>query len=219
MDAPIAPLIHRFAADEAKDWFGFTTNLWTATQRIESVRTVEVQPEELLEAVAAGDRDAYAALFDALAPRNLALARRVVANASLAEEVVQDAWLQVWRDAAAFDRSRGSATAWVTTLVHRRAVDTVRHDSAASRRDIAYEAARPAGHDIVSEAAVDHDETRRVRRCLDGLTGRQREAIDLAYFGGRTYAEVATVLSVNPATVKTRIRDGLQRLRTCMGGL
>ncbi|MEJ9078957.1 RNA polymerase sigma-70 factor, ECF subfamily [Gordonia malaquae] len=183
------------------------------------MRTVEVQPEELLEAVATGDRDAYATLFDALAPRNLALARRVVASASLAEEVVQDAWLQVWRDAASFDRSRGSATAWVTTLVHRRAVDTVRHDSAANRRDIAYEAARPSGHDTVSEAAVDRDETRRVRRCLDGLTGRQREAIDLAYFGGRTYAEVAAVLAVNPATVKTRIRDGLQRLRTCMGGL
>ncbi len=180
---------------------------------------MELQLDDLLEAVAAGDRGAYANLFDALAPRNLALARRVVVSATLAEEVVQDAWLQVWRDAARYDRSRGSAVAWVTTLVHRRAVDTVRHDSAAARRDVAYETARPAGHDAVSEAVVDRDETRRVRACLDGLTGRQREAIDLAYFGGRTYAEAASELAVNPSTVKTRIRDGLQRLRTCMGGL
>ncbi|WP_132993724.1 sigma-70 family RNA polymerase sigma factor [Gordonia zhaorongruii] len=176
-------------------------------------------PDELLERVAAGDKVSYAELFDLLAPRCLALARRVVVSRPLAEEVVQDAWLQVWRTASTFDRSRGSATTWVTTLVHRRAVDTVRHDSAAARRDLAYEARRPTGYDSVSESAVDRDEARRVRRCLDGLTNKQREAIDLAYFGGRTYGEVAGDLAVNPATVKTRIRDGLQRLRTCMGGL
>lgn len=175
--------------------------------------------DALLERVADGDAAAYAELFDACAPRCLALARRVVVSSALAEEVVQDAWLQVWREAATFDRARGSAVTWVMTRVHRRAVDTVRHDVAAARRDVVYEARRPSDFDEVSESAVDRDEVRNVRRCLDTLTGRQREAIDLAYFSGRTYAEVASDLAVNPATAKTRIRDGLQRLRTCMGAL
>lgn len=192
--------------------------------RIKGVRSVEetgtrAAPDDLLERVAAGDKGSYTELFDLLGPRSLALARRIVVSQTLAEEVVQDAWLQVWRTASAYDRTRGSASTWVTTLVHRRAVDTVRHDSAAARRDVAYEARRPSGHDSVSESAVDRDEVRRVRRCLDELTTKQRQAIDLAYFGGRTYGEVAGDLAVNPATVKTRIRDGLQRLRTCMGGL
>ncbi|WP_420041474.1 sigma-70 family RNA polymerase sigma factor [Gordonia sp. MP11Mi] len=178
-----------------------------------------IRLDALLERVADGDPESYADLFDALGPRCLGLARRVVASGALAEEVVQDAWLQVWREAGAFDKARGSATTWIMTKVHRRAVDTVRHDIAAARRDVVYEARRPVEFDNVSESAVERDEARRVRRCLDTLTGKQREAIDLAYFAGRTYGEVATDLAVNPATVKTRIRDGLQRLRTCMGAL
>lgn len=174
--------------------------------------------EELLVAVAGGDAAAFAELFDELGPRTLGLARRVVGSAARGEDVLQDAWLQVWRTAESFDPDRGSARAWITTLVHRRAVDTVRHDAAQQRRDARFEAGRLPDFDSVSDHVVSRDERSRVRECLDSLTGKQREAIDRAYFGGLTYVEVATSLAVNPATVKTRIRDGLARLRACMTG-
>ncbi|WP_040517562.1 sigma-70 family RNA polymerase sigma factor [Gordonia neofelifaecis] len=177
-----------------------------------------VSLDDLLVAVGGGDRDAFGALFDELGPRTLALAHRVVGSRARGEEVLQEAWLQVWRTAAAYDRDRGSARAWITTLVHRRAVDTVRHDVAEHRRDQRFESAREPDFDSVSDDVVARDEHLRVRGCLNTLTDKQREAIDRAYFGGLTYAEVASVLAVNPATVKTRIRDGLQRLRACMGG-
>ncbi|WP_245569782.1 ECF RNA polymerase sigma factor SigK [Gordonia shandongensis] len=176
-------------------------------------------PEDLLVAVAAGDRSAYTELFDTLGPRTLGLARRVVGSRARSEEVFQEAWLQVWRTASSYDPARGSASAWITTLVHRRAVDTVRHDVAEHRRDERFESARAPAFDSVSDDVVARDERTRVRACLETLTTRQREAIDRAYFGGLTYREVATSLAVNPATIKTRIRDGLERLRTCMGGV
>ncbi|GAA2377483.1 sigma-70 family RNA polymerase sigma factor [Gordonia sihwensis] len=184
----------------------------------QSVVTGTVSFDDLLEAVGEGDRDAFDVLFDELGPRTLALARRVVGSSARGEEVLQDAWLQVWRTAGAYDRGRGSARAWITTLVHRRAVDTVRHDVAEHRRDERFEAARVPDFDSVSDDVVARDERIRVRACLDTLTVKQREAIDRAYFGGLPYSEVAAALALSPATVKTRIRDGLQRLRTCMGG-
>lgn len=174
--------------------------------------------DDLLVAVGGGDRRAFDTLFDELGPRTFALAHRVVGSRARGEEVLQEAWLQVWRGADAYDRDRGSARAWISALVHRRAVDAVRHDVAEHRRDERFEAARPSDFDSVSDHVVVRDEHARVRGCLETLTDKQREAIDRAYFGGLTYTEVATALGVNPATIKTRIRDGLKRLRNCMGG-
>ncbi|MFW0791017.1 ECF RNA polymerase sigma factor SigK [Gordonia sp. CPCC 205333] len=173
----------------------------------------------LLLAVGRGDRGSFDRLFDALAPQTFGLAQRVVASAARAEEVVQETWLQVWRNADQFDPDRGSAAAWILTMTRRRAIDAVRHDQAAIHRDVAYHAQQAPDYDRVSEAVVASDESQRVRRCLDGLTDLQREAIDLAYYGGLTYVEVASSLECNPATVKTRIRDGLRRLRACLGGV
>ena len=123
----------------------------------------------------------------------------------------------MWQTAVRFDPARGSAKSWILTLAHRRAVDAVRHDQAATNRDMAYDWSPGVDHDEVSETVTVRLEHEQVRRCLSSLTDLQREAITLAYYQGYTYAEVATVLDANPATVKTRMRDGLIRLRDCLG--
>lgn len=125
--------------------------------------------------------------------------------------------MQVWQTAGRFDPARGRAKTWVLTLAHRRAVDAVRHDQAARDREDGYDWSGGPDHDVVVDEVLIKFEHEQVRRCMDSLTDLQREAINLAYFQGYTYAEVATLLDANPATVKTRMRDGLVRLRDCMG--
>ena len=159
------------------------------------------------------------ALYRAHGGELYGFAANALGDPGRAEEVVQEAWLQIWRDAAQFDPARGSAAAWIMTLTRRRAVDAVRPDQAAANRDQVYHAREVPDYDRVSETVVAADESRQVRVCLDGLSDLQREAIDLAYYGGLTYAQVADSLAANPATVKTRIRDGLRALRACLGGV
>ena len=179
-----------------------------------------VQPpdlDDLLHQVARGDETAFGELYDVLAASVFGLARRVIRDPARAEEVAQEVFLQVWRTAPRFDRQRGSAKSWVFTLTHRRAVDAVRHDQAATNRDLAYDWAPDVDHDTVLDTVTVRLEHEQVRRCLEALTDLQRESITLAYYRGHTYAEVATLLEANPATVKTRMRDGLIRLRDCLG--
>jgi RNA polymerase sigma-70 factor (ECF subfamily) len=172
----------------------------------------------LLQRSARGDQAAFAQLYDATAARAYGLARRVVRDPSQAEEVTQEAFLEVWRSASRFDPSRGSAISWVLTLVHRRAVDRVRAAEASTRRDATYEHAnRTVEHDSTAEAAEASLEARRVRQALGSLTEVQRAALELAYFNGYTHTEVATLLDLPVGTAKTRIRDGLIRLRDMMG--
>lgn len=181
--------------------------------------TPDAQPsdDELLERVARGDERAFADLFDRLAPAVLGLVRRVLRDPARSEEVAQEVFLQVWQQAQRFDADRGRAKTWVLTLAHRRAVDAVRRDQAAADRDQRYDRARTPEHDEVVEEVTTRLEHEQVRRCLGSLTDLQREAVDLAYYRGYTYAEVASLLDANPATVKTRMRDGLIRLRDCLG--
>ena len=170
----------------------------------------------LLLQVARGDESAFAALYDHCGAAVYGVARRVIRDPARAEEVAQEVFLQVWQTAARFDPARGQAKSWVMTLAHRRAVDAVRHDQAATDRERRH--AKPErDHDVVSETVTVRLEHEAVRRCLEGLTELQREAIDLAYYQGYTYAECATVLDANTSTIKTRMRDGLVRLRDCMG--
>lgn len=171
---------------------------------------------ELLHLVARGDEGAFSAVYDQLGAAVYGLARRVVRDPARAEEVAQEVFLQVWQTAPRFDAARGQAKSWVMTLAHRRAVDAVRHDQAATNRERSTAWSVP-DHDEVSETVTVRLEHESVRRCLEGLTELQREAIDLAYYQGYTYAECATVLNANTSTVKTRMRDGLVRLRDCMG--
>jgi RNA polymerase sigma-70 factor (ECF subfamily) len=167
---------------------------------------------------ALGDQQAFARLYDATAARAYGLAVRVVRDPAQAEEVTQEAFLEVWRTASRFDPARGSATAWMFTIVHRRAVDRVRSAEAATRRDTTYQLQQQvAEHDVTAEAAQASLEARRVRAALTELTPVQRRAIELSYFGGYTHTEVASMLDIPLGTAKTRIRDGLIRLRDFMG--
>ena len=173
---------------------------------------------ELLMLSSRGDQGAFAALYDATSRRAFGLALRVVRDPAQAEEVTQEAYLEVWRTASRFDPDRGSAVAWLLTIVHRKAVDRVRSAEAASRRDVSYhQQNQPVAHDATAEAAEASLEARRVRGALQNLTEVQREALELAYFGGYTHTEVATMLDLPVGTAKTRIRDGLIRLRDAMG--
>jgi RNA polymerase sigma-70 factor (ECF subfamily) len=172
----------------------------------------------LLRQAARGDQDAFAALYDATASRVYGLALRVVRDPAQAEEVVQEAFLDVWRTSSRFDPDRGSALSWVLTICHRKAVDRVRSAEAAARRDTTYETQnQTVDHDTTADAAEASLEAKRVRNALGTLTAVQREAIELAYFGGYTHTEVAGILELPVGTAKTRIRDGLIRLRDTMG--
>lgn len=172
----------------------------------------------LLRSAARGDERAFAELYDATSPKVFGLALRVVRDPAQAEEVAQEAFLEIWRTASRFDPDRGSALAWMMTITHRRAVDRVRAAEAAGRRELTYEQRhRPVDHDVTAEAAQQALEARRVRNALDELTPVQREAVSLAYLGGYTHTEVAAMLDLPVGTAKTRIRDGLIRLRDNLG--
>jgi len=173
---------------------------------------------ELFRRSARGDESAFAAVYDATAARVHGLVLRVIRDPAQAEEVTQETFLEAWRIASRFDPDRGSALSWLLTLAHRRAVDRVRSAEAASRRDATYHDQNiTVAHDSTAEAATTAIETQRVRQAMRTLTDVQREAIELAYFGGYTHTEVATMLDLPVGTAKTRIRDGLIRLRDSLG--
>jgi RNA polymerase sigma-70 factor (ECF subfamily) len=172
----------------------------------------------LLTLVGRGDQVAFESVYDQVAAPVFGLIRRVLRDSAQAEEVAQEALLEVWRTAARFDPARGAALAWVMTIAHRRAVDRVRSATAAAERETMAATAAPGiPVDEVAEAVESSLEAERVRRCLDGLSELQRQSITLAYYSGYTYPQVASTLKVALGTVKTRIRDGLKRLRDCLG--
>jgi len=171
----------------------------------------------LLALVARGDQSAFAAVYDRSAAQVFGLVRRVIRDTAQSEEVTQEVMLEVWRSASRFDPHRGSAMAWLLTLAHRRAVDRIRSGQAAAEREVRAAAATGPGYDMVAEEVETRLDAQRVRRCLESLTDLQRESVTLAFYGGYTYREVASLLGVATGTVKTRMRDGLIRLRDCLG--
>jgi RNA polymerase sigma-70 factor, ECF subfamily len=172
----------------------------------------------LLSRVARGDEAAYEAAYDRIAGPVYGIIRRVVRDPAQSEEVAQEVLLEVWRTASRFDPAKGGGMTWVMMIAHRRAVDRVRSVSAQTQRD-QKSAAATAMIDVdeVAETVEANLERERVRRCLGTLTDIQRESLTLAYYGGHSYRDVAGLLNVALGTIKTRIRDGLIRMRDCMG--
>jgi RNA polymerase sigma-70 factor, ECF subfamily len=174
--------------------------------------------DELLQRIARGDQQAFEVFYGQVAGSVYGMVRRVVRDPAQSEEVTQEVLVEVWRTASRFDPERGSAMSWMLAMAHRRAVDRVRSaQSAADRDDRAGRAAQQRAYDEVAEQVETRLEQEQVRRGLATLTGLQREAVTLAYYGGYTYREVAELLDVPLGTVKTRLRDGLIRLRDYLG--
>ena len=171
----------------------------------------------LVGRVARGDSDAFDQLYDAVSAPVYGLARRVVRDPTRSEDVTQEVFLEVWRKAARFDRNLGKAKTWIMTIAHRRAVDAVRRSESQKRQDH-HGAPDEVSHDEPADAVIKDEEHGAVRECLDTLTELQLESVRLAYFNGYTYGEVATLLDKPLPTIKTRMRDGLIRLRDCLEG-
>ena len=174
---------------------------------------------ELLRRAGRGDQSAFAELYDALSPLVYGVVLKVVRDPSQAEEVAQEVFVELWRLAARFDGTKGSAKTWAATLAHRRAIDRVRSEQASRVRQDrdANQTIRNERDVVAAEVESSFDQVR-VRRALLQLSELQREAVELAYFGGHTYREVAVLLNVAEGTVKSRIRDGMIRLRDELGG-
>lgn len=174
--------------------------------------------ESLLRDVADGDRSAFAVLYDRIAPRVMGLVVRLLRDRAQSEEVTQEVFLEIWQSAAKFDSQRGSGMAWVLTMTHRRAVDRIRSSQKSHERDLRI-GARDIERDFdgVSESVEIRVENERVKRAMSRLTPLQREAVVLAYYGGHTHSEMAEILAIPLGTVKTRLRDGMIRLRDELG--
>ena len=159
----------------------------------------------------AGDEGALNEIYDQFSSFVYGLALRVIGDARAAEDVSQDVFVTVWERPDAFDPDRGSLRTWLGTLAHRRAVDHVRREEARRRRGIK-DAARPETTPDVEEMAMALVTAERVRSALATLPDEQRRAIQLAYFGGKTYRQVAEVLGIPEGTAKSRLRLGLRRI-------
>jgi RNA polymerase sigma-70 factor (ECF subfamily) len=166
--------------------------------------------------VARGDAAAFEVVFERLGPSVFGVVKSVIRDPAQSEEVTQEVLLEVWRTAAKFDAGRGSVTAWVMTMAHRRAVDRVRSVQKETERERRI-VTEDIPFDEVTEAVESSLERERVRRCLSSLTDVQRESLILAYYRGCTYGQVASLLGVPIGTVKTRMRDALIRMRDCLG--
>lgn len=171
----------------------------------------------LLARAGRGDQSAFADLYDSLAPLLHGIVLKVVRDPAQSEEVTQEAFIELWKLAPRYDASRGSVRSWATTLAHRRAVDRVRSEQSSRNRNEREAQNRPIQTGDVAELVVADIDGMRVRKALERLTEIQREAVELAYFGGHSYREVAVLLGVAEGTIKTRIRDGMIRLRDELG--
>ncbi len=179
------------------------------------------QEQELLRVLVArtarGDDQAFEQLYDLLSSTVYGVCRRVLRDPAESEEVAQEVLLELWRNASRYDPSRAGVRSWAVMVAHSRAVDRVRSSERRKAREEATALPEPPAVDEVSEAAVSAFEVRRVRKAMAELSDVQRESVRLAFYGGHTHREVAALLGIPLGTVKTRIRDGLGRLRLLLG--
>jgi len=181
-------------------------------------RTPAVVQQDLLERVAQGDQRAFSDLYDLVSPRVFGLIKRLLRDHAQSEEVTQEVFLEIWQTATRFDPNKGGATTWILTMAHRRAVDRVRSSQSSRDRDTRIGIRdHKVDYDHVAETIEVRLEHERVEKAMTRLTELQRQAVSLAYYGGYSHSEVAEMLSVPIGTVKTRLRDGMIRLRDELG--
>lgn len=184
-----------------------------------SAGAAEAEPDlfALLVEVAHGEERSFTELYRCTSARIFGLVHRIVRDRAMSEEVTQEVFLQVWRKAGEYRPALGSPLTWLLTLAHRRAVDRVRSEQAARNRLNRWTAADvQTPFDQVAEAVLDNHDAAALRVAVRALTDKQRQAIELAFYGGLTYTQVAQALGTPPGTVKTRIRQGLSRLKTAL---
>ncbi|WP_026820452.1 ECF RNA polymerase sigma factor SigK [Arthrobacter castelli] len=175
--------------------------------------------QRLLQEVGHGDRDAFVQLYHQTARRVFGMCKRILVDAQLSEDTAQEVYLQIWKTADRYSADGGSPLAWLLTIAHRRAVDKVRSEQRSADREAQYGATvQMVERDDVVDTVTEQGEAEAVVNCLKTLTGTQHESVELAYYGGLTYREVAERLGVAVPTIKSRIRDGLIRLKQCLGG-
>ena len=174
--------------------------------------------EDLLLRVSRGDQQAFSEFYDLLAPRILGLIRRLLVDHAQSEEVAQEVFLEIWQSASRFDPNKGGAKGWVMTMAHRRAIDRIRSTQASRNRDtrIGIRDYEPAYDDVAHtvEVRVEHE---KVEAAMGALSDAQRQAVQLAYYGGFSHSQIAEKIEVPIGTVKTRLRDGMIRLRNELG--
>ena len=210
-------LLHAFGRDGPRPDHGTNRTRNTRAGRVSTPGMALPDDQDLLAACAEGDEQALGALYDRFGTVAYRLALRILRDAALAEDAVQEAFLTVWRQAASFDRSRGKASTWILTLVHRRAVDLVRRQARFNALPDQLETiATQAVAESTDDDAALREARREVQAALETLSTAEREVLDLAYWGGLTQSEVATALGIPAGTVKSRTFSALRRLREAL---
>ena len=176
--------------------------------------------EELMYVLQGGDPQAFEMLYDRHGGAAFSLAYRMVGTQAAAEDIVQEAFLSIWRSKVRYQRERGSVRTWVLGIVHHRTIDALRRDLVHERRRASAEAIeeRQAAPELTDVEAVRREETREVRAALSSLPGEQSQVIELAYYGGFTHTQIAEMLDMPVGTVKGRMRLGLEKMRRELAG-
>lgn len=192
----------------------------TTTRRRMPVRSPqEGSDAELISRLADGDKSALAAVYEVHGGSVMRLARQLTRNATLAEDVTQEVFVRLWRRPTAYDETRGSLRTFLLQHTRGRAIDLIRSESARRIREDKEGWLAPTGRPDVDEEAMATMISDTVKQALDALPGRERRPIELAYYGGHSYREVAELLGEPEGTIKSRIRTGLRRLHDELGGV
>ncbi len=193
--------------------------MFAYTRRARPTTLRNLADEELMALVQDdGDQRAFAVLFDRHADAAFSLAYRMCGRRALAEDVVQDAFLSLWRSASRFDPARGSVRTWVLRAAHNRAIDAFRRSAAKQAHDVPDEGLteRLQARERTDEEVERREDVRQVRAALDGIPSDQRRVIELAYFGGFTHTQIAEMLDLPAGTVKGRMRLGMTKMRMAL---
>jgi RNA polymerase sigma-70 factor, ECF subfamily len=185
--------------------------------RIDDVRTLA--DEELMELVQDGEVRAFEVIFDRHASAAFSLAYRMCGRPAMAEDIVQESFVSLWRSSAAYDAARGSVRTWVLSVVRNRAIDAFRREAAKATSDLDEQrvADRLPAPELTDREVERRDDARQVRDALKGLPADQRQVIELAFFGGFSHSQIAEMLKLPAGTVKGRMRLGLSKMRFALG--